>query len=138
MFHPTIAAALAAVALSAVAMPAAAADLATARKPERVTSLVVYGSDPCPRSSDEEIVVCGREPEGERYRVPKRFRGKKQDAGGRSWSDRVQTLEYVGRVGTPNSCSPVGSGGQTGCFQQFLRQARDERRQAEAEAAQIP
>jgi hypothetical protein len=102
---------------------------------ERVVSLLVFGNDPCPRSTDQEIVVCARLPENERYRIPKSLRGKKKAAPAQeSWANTARQLEYVSRVGTPNSCSPVGSGGQTGCYQQFLRAAREERRQAKADA----
>lgn len=97
-----------------------------------MTTLVVYGDDPCPRSSDEEIVVCAREPEGERYRIPKRLRRLNPKAADRSWGDRAQVLEMVSTRGTPNSCSPIGSNGQTGCMAQFLRQAREEHEQAAA------
>ena len=126
-----------------IAFPVAAAPPTDSLKesatpPERVISIMVYGNDPCPRSSGDEIVVCARQPESERFRIPKRFRDKKQEAAGRSWGDRAATLEYVAGAGTPNSCSVVGSGGQTGCMQQFLRQAREERRQARSDAAQIP
>jgi hypothetical protein len=120
-----------------IAMPANAAE-PPVKDADKVTTLVVYGDDPCPRSSDEEIVVCAREPESERYRIPKRLRRAKPDAAERSWGDRVQVLEMVGRQGTPNSCSPIGSNGQTGCMAQFMRQAREERRKAETEGSQIP
>jgi hypothetical protein len=108
--------------------------------PEKMTTLVVYGNDPCPRSSDEEIVVCARQPESDRYRVPKRFRGKAPgpESVTGSWANTVRDLEYVGRQGTPNSCSVIGSGGQTGCFARFLAQARAERAAARSEAAAIP
>jgi hypothetical protein len=107
--------------------------------PQRMASLIVFGNDPCPRSSGDEIIVCARLPESERYRLPKRFRGKRENAPAvESWSNRVATLESVSRAGTPNSCSPVGSGGQTGCYSQFLRQAREEQRQAKANAAGVP
>jgi hypothetical protein len=101
---------------------------------EKIASLIVYGDDPCPRSSDEEIVVCAREPEGERYRIPKRLRHTKAKVGDRSWGDRVQSLEMVSQAGRPNSCSPIGSNGQTGCIAQFMRQAREEREAAQHEA----
>ena len=118
--------------------PAPAASMGTGGD-EKMSTLIVFGNDPCPRSSADEIVVCARLPESERYRVPKRFRGKRENAPAPdTWTNRVETLETVSRVGTPNSCSPVGSGGQTGCFSQFLRQSRDERRRAEAEADAIP
>lgn len=102
---------------------------AEAQRNERV--MVVYGDDPCPKGEDpEEIVVCARQPEGERYRIPERFR--KQEIGpenaNESWAVRAEALEYVGRTGI-NSCSPVGGGGWTGCYAEMLRLAREERRQ---------
>ena len=39
--------------------------------PDRIATLVVYGDDPCPRSAGDEIVVCARRPENERYRERK-------------------------------------------------------------------
>lgn len=124
---PVIFALLAAAAVPGVPPPAA--------EPSRYATLTVFGADSCPRSTSEEIVVCARLPESERYRIPKQLRGKRSISGPTSvaWGRKVESLEYVGRVGTPNSCSPVGSGGATGCFQQFMRQARQER---EAEAAE--
>lgn len=103
-----------------------------------MASLIVFGNDPCPRSTNDEIVVCARLPEGERYRIPKRFRGKRAaDAPAPdTWTNRVSTLESVSRAGLPNSCSVVGSGGQTGCYQQFLHQAYQDRQEAKAEKAQ--
>jgi len=97
--------------------------------PPRISTLVVYGNDPCPRSKDDEIVVCARQPESERYRIPKELRGKKNkgDAPSQSWAERARTLDVVSRKGLPNSCSPHGAGGQTGCMRQFLEQARLER-----------
>jgi hypothetical protein len=123
--------------MALLAAPAFAAD-PPASEPNKITTLVVYGDDPCPRSNDEEIVVCAREPESERYRIPKRLRRGKPDAAQRSWGDRVQVLEMVGRQGTPNSCSPVGSNGQTGCVAQFLRQAREEREQQAQQGSPAP
>ena len=105
--------------------------------PERISQLTVYGDDPCPRSTGDEIVVCARLPEGDRYRLPKRFRGKKRtDSAGMAWGARSLDLEYVSRQGLPNSCSAGGSNGQTGCMRQFLDQARPERDQARREAEQ--
>lgn len=121
------------------ATPALAQE-ADAPKPtsEKISTLVVYGDDPCPRSSEDEIIVCAREPESERYRIPKRLRKARPDAAQRSWSDRVQVLETVSKQGLPNSCSPVGAGGQTGCFDQLLRQFREERAQQASEGSDIP
>jgi hypothetical protein len=104
--------------------------------PARISALVVYGDDPCPRSADDEIVVCARHPESERYRIPKDLRNKKkQDAASQSWVARARTLDMVSRRGTPNSCSPIGSNGQTGCFHQFQELARAERDAQKADQA---
>lgn len=105
---------------------------------DRIATLVIYGDDPCPRSSDDEIVVCAREPESERYRIPKRLRKAKPSAKDRSWSDRVQMLETVSKQGLPNSCSPVGAGGQTGCMDRLLREYREQRAYDEAQGTRIP
>lgn len=108
-------------------------DVTEARAPERILSAQVYGDDPCPRPSDDEIVVCGREPETERYRIPQQLRTIRVTTPQRAWSNRVETLEAVSRPSRPNSCSPVGSGGQTGCFARYGDQWRAERRILEAE-----
>jgi len=93
--------------------------------PTRISTLVVYGNDPCPRSSADEIVVCARQPEGERYRIPRQLRAKPYNAArDGSWAGTAKVLEFVSRQGIPNSCSPVGSYGQTGCFQRFLEENR--------------
>ena len=92
---------------------------------ERIATLVVFGDDPCPRSTDDEIVVCARQPESERYRIPKQFRGKQyNEARDGSWAGTAKVLEYVSRQGLPGSCSPNGSYGQTGCFRKFLEDNR--------------
>ena len=92
---------------------------------EKISTLVVYGNDPCPRSSGDEIVVCARQPEGERYRIPKPFRGKRFDAArDGSWAGTAKVLEFTSRQNIPGSCSPAGSWGQTGCFDRFLAMNR--------------
>lgn len=129
-----------ALALAGIATPTLAQqeDAPPSTTSEKISTLVVYGDDPCPRSSEDEIIVCAREPESERYRIPKRLRKAKPSAADRSWGERVQALETVSKQGLPNSCSPVGAGGQTGCFDQLLRQFREERAQAAAEGSDIP
>jgi hypothetical protein len=121
--------ALAALALSAPLLaadpPPPAGDDQPTPMPDRMSSLIVYGNDPCPKSTSDEIVVCAREPESERYRLPKRFRGQKKALASQgSWANNVRQLETVSRQGLPDTCSPVGSGGATGCFQKFLRDSR--------------
>jgi hypothetical protein len=92
----------------------------------RVNQLIVYGQDPCPPSTDDEIIVCARKPEGDRYRIPENLRDDPNAAVNQSWANRASELQYVGRSGT-DSCSPVGPGGQTGCFARLVNQARSER-----------
>jgi hypothetical protein len=93
-----------------------------------VSEIIVYGTDPCPRSTDDQVVVCARKPEGERYRIPEKYRptGPRQQR--EAWANRATEIMTVGDTGT-NSCSPVGPGGFTGCLTQVIKQARTQRRQ---------
>ena len=96
----------------------------------RVNQLIIYGDDPCPESQDpNEITVCARLPDGDRYRIPSSLRDNPNDPASNSWANRATELSYVGRTGT-DSCSTVGGGGFTGCFNQLVTQARAERRAA--------
>ena len=121
-FLTTVAAA-AGFAAAALALPAPA----TAQ--DKVTEIIVYGSDPCPRSTEDSVVVCARRPEGDRYRIPERYRSGGARQSRESWVARAKTLETVGNTGT-QSCSAVGPGGHTGCLEQLIRQARRERQEA--------
>lgn len=101
-----------------------------ADRPERINQVYVYGDDPCPAAEgSDDIVVCGRLDESERYRIPEALRGDPNDPARESWTARVRSLERVGRFGT-DSCSPVGLGGFTGCTQELVRNAVAEREQA--------
>lgn len=94
---------------------------------EKVKQVIVYGEDPCPVSEGDEILVCARLPDNDRFRIPRELRTDPNDPKTQSWALRAQSIEYVGREGT-QSCSPTGAGGFTGCFQQIAQQARAERR----------
>src|SRR3954464_2268723 len=113
---------------------AAVAGLATlpapalAQSQQGVAEVIVYGSDPCPRSTDDQVVVCARRPEAERYRIPEKLRSSGPPQAGQSWANKAKVLETVGDTGT-FSCSPVGPGGYTGCLTQVIKQARDESRE---------
>jgi hypothetical protein len=115
--HALLAASLAA------SVPAAAQEDMAGRQAE----LTVYGADSCPPSTDEEIVVCHRRPEEERYRIPAPLRRSSRNAE-EAWGSRVETLDEVSRGTRPGSCSPVGSFGQTGCREQMLREWYESRR----------
>jgi len=94
----------------------------------RVNQLIIYGTDNCPQSEDpNEVIVCARLPEDDRFRIPPNLRENPNDPASQSWANRALELQYVGRTGT-ESCSTVGGGGFTGCFNQMVTQARAERR----------
>jgi len=103
------------------------ADQVADRAPERESTILVYGEDACPPSTDNEVVVCARRPEEERYRIPRNLRrsGQRQE---QAWAARVESLEEVSRDMRPNSCSVVGTYGQSGCMQALIRQYYAERR----------
>ncbi len=97
---------------------------------EKVNLVIVYGDDPCPKANGEDIVVCGRKPEKDRYRIPEPLRGDPNQPSKQAWGEQYRSLEYVGRSGT-ESCSPVGGGGFTGCFDRLAKMAKAEKRQAD-------
>ena len=110
-------------------------------EPGKTISIIVYGDDPCPKGKDDEIVVCARQPESERYRIPKRFRDKKQDtAPNNSWANKVRSTEDASRTaaGIPDTCSSVGTGGQSGCYSQFITQMNQEKLQERQEKQDNP
>jgi hypothetical protein len=113
---------------TALAAGLAAIPAAAEAQSANVAEIVVYGTDPCPRSTDDQVVVCARRPEAERYRIPEKLRqsGTRQQT--EAWANKARALETVGNTGT-NSCSPVGPGGFTGCLTQVIKQARQESRE---------
>jgi hypothetical protein len=113
--------------LLAGAAPAADPAVAQSGAGQRISRVVVYGRDPCPRGVGEEIVICARRPSTERYRIPEALRDDTaDDPESISWAARSESLEYAGRTGT-QSCSTVGPGGFTGCWAEMMRAARSER-----------
>ena len=98
---------------------------AAAQTGDRISEIIVYGTDPCPRSTDDEVVVCARKPETERYRIPEKFRSGGPRQTRQAWANKARALETVGRTGI-NSCSPVGPSGFTGCLTQVIKQAQAE------------
>ncbi|AQA01022.1 hypothetical protein BWQ93_18835 [Sphingopyxis sp. QXT-31] len=117
-------------ATSLFALPAAAQEADTSAA-EKINQVIVYGNDQCAPSAADEIVVCNRLPEQDRYRVPQLFRGGDPlDPRNQAWLNRVTSMERVGRFGT-DSCSPVGLGGFTGCTQALVAGARAEEQAAD-------
>lgn len=87
----------------------------------RSRTVLVYGEDPCPTSTNpDEIVICARRPEEERYRIPKDIREQEKAAIDRRDDVGAQRTELAS--GRPSavgigSCSTAGPGGMTGCTQ---------------------
>ncbi len=123
---------VAAAALASPALAQEAENLAqTGQPPQKTSILYTYGDEPCPEAEGEEIVVCAQRPESDRYRVPKELRKElKEDApaGGGSWTSAVEGYENVARATRPDSCSPIGSYGFSGCSAAALREWQAERR----------
>ena len=118
----------------ALALPVALAPSPALAQNGRVSEIIVYGTDPCPRSTDDEVVVCARKPESERYRIPERFRSSGSRQEREAWANKAVAFETYGRTGI-NSCSPVGPAGFTGCTQQLISQAFKERREEAKEGS---
>ena len=131
--------------LPLLALGAAAAPALAQGEDERVNMVIVYGDDACPPSTADEITVCARKDESERYRIPAPLRFS-DDPDNIAWTERVERYETVGEFGAM-SCSPTGAGGFTGCTQKLIDAAYDEKREgsdvrfgqliAEARAARL-
>ena len=93
-----------------------------------VSEIIVYGNDPCPRSTDDQVVVCARRPEAERYRIPPNMRQSGTPQEMESWARKSQSLSTVGATGI-NSCSPVGPAGYTGCLMRVIQEAKGQAKQ---------
>ena len=102
---------------------------------QRIAEIIVFGNDPCPRSTDDEVVVCTRVDDRYRYRMPEAYRPSGTYQQRQAWANKARSIERVGRTGI-QSCSPVGPAGYTGCMEQMINEAREESR--EAEAGQTP
>ncbi|WP_085810641.1 hypothetical protein [Sphingomonas sp. TZW2008] len=154
MFRPLIAvraSVLAPLLAAAFVLPAAASAQAqdapmqdfsqaeTGQPPQRIRQVTLQGAEQCPKAAADEIVVCSRINPNEQYRVPKELRTPPEiPAQNQSWVNRAAAVDQVGRVagGLPNTCSPVGTGGQTGCAIVAARNYAAEKRQAKREAEQ--
>ncbi len=115
--------------LSGPALLAAAPASAQEEAGDRVNMVIAYDESECPEAAGEnEIVICEILVEAERYRVPAALRDSDSPEN-RSWSQRVESIRYIGDFGTM-SCSPVGAGGFTGCTQQMIDAAYKDRDEA--------
>jgi len=119
-----------------VAMPLVWAMPAAAQQTSGV--LLIYGKDKCPTNNDgEEIVVCQRLDESERFRIPKDLRDAAVRPQQESWAVRQQEALSTGGTGT-GSCSAVGANGASGCFVKQATAARAETRQRKKDETDLP
>jgi hypothetical protein len=95
---------------------------------EKINQLIIYGNDKCPESVGDEIVVCARMGEADRYRIPTNLRDDPNDPRNQAMSERIKSYEYVAASGTM-SCSPSGAGGFTGCGLAAINEAYAEKAQ---------
>ena len=117
--------------LFALALIAAPALGAAQEPPQRIRNLQVAKGQPCPRAEPGEVVVCSTLEEP--YRIPSELRDDQPIApAAGSWVNRAADIDQTSKVagGLPDTCSPVGTGGQTGCFQAQARQWAADRRAA--------
>jgi hypothetical protein len=128
-FTTIISAAAVAIAGGYAALPEAA----SAQAAPTVAEIVVYGNDPCPRSTESAIYVCNRRPEAERYRIPPNLRQSGTPQEMQSWAVRSKSLETAGATGI-DSCSAVGPAGYTGCLTKLIKEAHGDRKQQADEA----
>jgi hypothetical protein len=107
------------IALAPAALPAqSSAD----RQRGQVRQVIVYGDDPCPRGTGDEVIVCARRPEGERFRVPETLR---TPADPRAPSNLQRDRQHREAAATgPQSCSAVGPGGASGCLLRDINNSR--------------
>lgn len=98
--------------------PAAAqetADQPSAMEVYRQRTVTVYGDDPCPvAQSPDEVVICARRPEEERYRlrIVEPEPGERTTQGGAARLNGADSTRLAGGAGT---CTTVGPNGPMGC-----------------------
>jgi hypothetical protein len=123
----------------AVVLPMLVPGVAHAQNAAQNGVLIIYGQDKCPTNDNgEEIVVCQRLDEAERFRIPKTLRdqpGAPQKT--ESWAVRSQDALQAGATGT-GSCSTVGASGGTGCFVRQATKAKADVKARKAEENNLP
>ncbi len=123
----------------AQAQEGASSQAETGQPPQRIRQVTLTGNEACPTAAADEIVVCSRLDPNDQFRVPKPLRRPPEvPAQNQSWVNRAATVDRVGRVagGLPNTCSPIGAGGQTGCGIQAGQAWAAEKRQQQREVEQ--
>ncbi|MDB5695235.1 MAG: hypothetical protein JWN21_778 [Sphingomonas bacterium] len=120
--------------LALIAALTAAPSLAAAQEgtpPERIRNVQVAKGQTCPKGAPGEVVVCSTLEDP--FRIPSALRDTGPIASARqSWVNRAADIDQTSKIagGLPDTCSPIGTGGQSGCFQANARAWAAERRAA--------
>ena len=110
-----------------VAVPGIA--LAQADPPQRIRNVQIRQGERCPTATGNEVVVCSTLEQP--YRIPSQLRDDQPvTPANNSWVNRAADVDQTSRVagGLPDTCSPVGTGGQTGCALQSAQAWAADRR----------
>ena len=86
---------LIAIASLALASPLAAQEQVPEASDDNYNMVIVYGDDECPQSTADQIVVCARKAESERYRIPENLRFS-DSPDNKAWAERVESFEMAG------------------------------------------
>lgn len=110
-----------------ILIAAFAATAAQAQDADTAVNIVyITENEQCPASTEDVITVCGILEE--QYRIPRSLRQSSGPAN-EAWAERVREFRTVAESGTM-SCSPVGVGGFTGCTQELIAKAYEDRANA--------
>lgn len=100
--------------------------------------VILYGNQKCPTNADgDEVVVCSRRSAAEQFRIPKEMRDPTLKPEYESFANRGQALLDQGKTGI-GTCSNVGAGGSTGCFQQNADRWGKTKDQTKAATQRVP
>ena len=112
-----------------------AAEEAQTTTPQRIRNVQLAPGQPCPRSTADEVVVCGTLEEP--YRIPKELRkAPAQTPESTSWAVKTDRVMEENRKVIPGSCSAIGSYGHTGCTQAAIDAWNADRQEAKRTAPQ--
>lgn len=125
-------------ALLAAPTLAAAQTAANGQPPQRIRSVTVVKGEKCPPAINGEVVVCRTLEEP--YRIPAPLRQGEAAPANQSWVNRAASIDQAGRVagGLPDTCSVVGTGGQSGCALATAQAYAADRRARAREAESVP
>lgn len=121
-----------------VAAAQSGAQAETGQPPQRIRSVTLTAGERCPPSTGDEVVVCYQG--GNPYRIPPSLRETAPSVANQSWVNRAANLDQVGRIagGLPDTCSPIGAGGQSGCALAANRAYAADKRQRELDERLAP